>query len=206
MTRLKPSSLSILKQSTELLDFPFDGLVAGIDEAGRGAIAGPVTAAVVILSKNHDIKTIDDSKRLTPSKREKTRKIIEKQALYWSVAHVGVDEIDLQNILKATFLAMHQAIGQLKINPDLLLVDGNRFLPYKDLKYECIVKGDQKYKLIAAASILAKTHRDLLMKNLHQQHPEYHWLQNKGYPTPQHKIAVKKNGLSPWHRKSFQCT
>ncbi|MCY3998261.1 MAG: ribonuclease HII [Flavobacteriaceae bacterium] len=188
------------------MDFPFDGLVAGIDEAGRGAIAGPVTAAVVILSKNHDIKTIDDSKRLTPSKREKTRKIIEKQALYWSVAHVGVDEIDLQNILKATFLAMHQAIGQLKINPDLLLVDGNRFLPYKDLKYECIVKGDQKYKLIAAASILAKTHRDLLMKNLHQQHPEYHWLQNKGYPTPQHKIAVKKNGLSPWHRKSFQCT
>ncbi len=206
MPHLSTSPLSISKQSKTLLDFSFDGLVAGIDEAGRGAIAGPVTAAVVILSKNHGIKAINDSKRLTPSKREKLRKIIEKQALYWSIAHIGVDEIDLQNILNATFKAMHQAIGRLKINPDLLLVDGNRFLPYKDLEHECIIKGDQKYKLIAAASILAKTHRDQLMNKLDKQYPEYHWQKNKGYPTPEHRIAVKKNGLSPWHRKSFQCT
>ena len=205
MTPSKTSTLSIPKERTELLNFPFNGLVAGIDEAGRGALAGPVTAAAVIFCEDRDIKGIDDSKLLTPSNRETLRRTIEKKALFWSVVHIGVEEIDHLNILKATFKAMHNAVGQLKVDPDLLLVDGNRFPPYKDLKFKCIIKGDRKYKVIAAASILAKTHRDQLMKKLDAKHPQYQWKDNKGYLTPKHKLAIKKIGLTQWHRKTFHC-
>ncbi|MCY4160803.1 MAG: ribonuclease HII [Flavobacteriaceae bacterium] len=202
---MNTSLLSSPQKKKGLLDYPFDGLVAGIDEAGRGAIAGPVTAAVVILKENHHFQGLNDSKLLTHFKREKLRKRIEKEALYWSVAHIGVEDIDKQNILNATFKAMHKALDALKVNPDLIIVDGNRFISYRDLKFKCIIQGDRQYKAIAAASILAKTHRDCLMKKLDIQHPHYQWKNNKGYPTPKHKIAVKKIGLTQWHRKTFQC-
>ncbi len=187
----------------KLMNFSFDGFVAGVDEAGRGAIAGPVTAAAVILDPKIKINGIQDSKKLRPTEREKLRTIIENRAYCWAVAHVGVNKIDQSNILIATFLAMHQAIKQLKVRPELLIIDGNRFNPYEDIEFQCIVKGDSLYKEIAAASILAKTHRDQLMKKLNLTHPQYHWKDNKGYPTKKHKKILSELGGSPWHRKSF---
>lgn len=176
---------------------------AGCDEAGRGCLAGPVTAAAVILPKDFYLKGLDDSKKLTHQQREKLRPIIEKEALAWAVAFVDHQEIDQINILNASFLAMHRAIEKLQLQPQYLIIDGNRFKAYDQIAHSCIVKGDGKYLNIAAASILAKTHRDDFMTNLHQDFPHYNWKQNKGYPTITHRKAVIDLGLSPFHRKTF---
>ncbi|RLD86549.1 MAG: ribonuclease HII [Bacteroidetes bacterium] len=176
---------------------------AGCDEAGRGCLAGPVFAAAVILDRNFRNEQLNDSKKLTEKKREELRIIIEEQALAWAVATVSPEEIDDINILNASYLAMHRAIDQLKIKPELLLIDGNRFNTYKKIPHKCIVKGDGKYMAIAAASILAKTHRDAYMLRIHQEFPGFGWNTNKGYPTRQHKLAIYEYGLTPYHRKSF---
>jgi len=177
---------------------------AGVDEAGRGSLAGPVTAAAVILGKNFKGKNLDDSKKLSQSKRLELKKIIEKNALAYSVAFVSSYQIDKNNILNSTFMAMHKSIKGLNIEPDFILVDGNLFKPYRDLKYKCIIKGDQKYQNIAAASILAKTYRDEYMSNLHIKFPEYNWIKNKGYGTKFHIEMITKFGRTKYHRKSFQ--
>ena len=177
---------------------------AGVDEAGRGSLAGPVTAAAVILGKNFKGKNLDDSKKLSQSKRLELKKLIEKNALAYSVAFVSSCEIDKNNILNSTFIAMHKSIEGLNIEPDFIVVDGNLFKPYRDLKYKCIIKGDQKYQNIAAASILAKTYRDEYMSNLHVKFPEYNWIKNKGYGTKFHIDMITKFGITKYHRKSFQ--
>ncbi len=176
---------------------------AGCDEAGRGCLAGPVFAAAVILPKNYKNELLNDSKKLTEKQRDNLRLIIEKEALSWAVAAVNAQEIDEINILNASFLAMHRAIDQLTIIPDYLLIDGNRFKPYKEIPHHCIIKGDGKYLSIAAASILAKTHRDEFMKKIALTYPDYFWEKNKGYPTLQHKMAIQKHGFTPCHRKTF---
>lgn len=178
---------------------------AGCDEAGRGCLAGPVFAAAVILPKNYKNKFLNDSKKLNEKQRNDLRKIIEKEAKYWAVAQVSPEEIDEINILNASFLAMHRAISNLGQIPELLLIDGNRFNKYKDISHECIIKGDGKYMSIAAASILAKTHRDEFMKKASQEYPQYFWEKNKGYPTLKHKLAIQQHGICDLHRKSFNC-
>lgn len=187
-----------------LMPFFTENLIeAGCDEAGRGCIAGPVVAAAVILPRGADFPEFDDSKKLTEKQREKLRiKVLENAASY-GVGIVSAEEIDEINILNASFLAMHRAIDQLKIRPELLLIDGNRFNKYHDIRHQCIVGGDAKYQSIAAASILAKTTRDHIMQELDNQYPEYNWKQNKGYPTIEHKNAVAQFGMSPYHRKTF---
>ena len=177
---------------------------AGIDEAGRGSLAGPVTAAAVILGKKFENKNLNDSKKLSQSKRLELKKFIEKNALAYSVAFVSSYQIDKNNILNSTFEAMHKSIEGLNIEPNFILVDGNLFKQYRDLKYKCIIKGDQKYQNIAAASILAKTYRDEYMSNLHIKFPEYNWIKNKGYGTKYHIDMIKKFGRTKYHRKSFQ--
>ena len=177
---------------------------AGIDEAGRGSLAGPVTAAAVILGKNLKNKDLKDSKKLSPKKRLELKKYIEKNALAYSVAFVNSLHIDKNNILNSTFEAMHISLKGLDIEPDFLLVDGNLFKPFKDLKHKCIIRGDQQYQNIAAASILAKTYRDEYMSNLHIKFPEYDWIKNKGYGTKFHIDMIKKYGKTKYHRKSFQ--
>lgn len=176
---------------------------AGCDEAGRGCIAGPVVAAAVILPRGMDFPDFDDSKKLTEKQREKLRIKVMENALAYGVGIVSAKEIDEINILNASFLAMHRAIDQLKTRPELLLIDGNRFNPYKGIKHQCIVGGDAKYQSIAAASILAKTTRDHIMEEYHKDFPQYNWLKNKGYPTPEHKNAVAEHGVSPIHRMTF---
>jgi len=177
---------------------------AGIDEAGRGSLAGPVTAAAVILGKDLKNKDLNDSKKLSPKKRLELKKYIEKNALSYSVAFVNSSHIDKNNILNSTFKAMHMSLKGLDIEPDFILVDGNLFKPYRDLKHKCIIKGDQQYQNIAAASILAKTYRDEYMSNLHIKFPEYDWIKNKGYGTKYHINMIKKFGRTKYHRKSFQ--
>ncbi len=177
---------------------------AGIDEAGRGSLAGPVTAAAVILEKDFKNKDLNDSKKLSAKKRLELKKYIEKNALAYSVAFVNSSYIDKNNILNSTFKAMHMSLEGLDIRPDFIIVDGNLFKPYRDLKYKCIIKGDQQYKNIAAASILAKTYRDEYMSNLHLKFPEYDWIKNKGYGTKYHIDMIKKFGRTKYHRKSFQ--
>lgn len=180
------------------------GLIeVGVDEAGRGCLAGPVFAGAVILPKGWNHPLLDDSKKLTEKKRELLRPIIEKAALAWGVGIVYQDEIDRINILNASFKAMHLALDQLTVFPELILVDGNRFNPYPKIAHECIIKGDGKYRNIAAASVLAKTHRDAYMKALHSEHPEYGWIQNKGYPTKIHRAAIAMHGPTAYHRLSF---
>ena len=176
----------------------------GVDEAGRGSLAGPVTAAAVILGKNFKGKNLDDSKKLSQSKRLELKKFIEKNALAYSVAFVSSYLIDKNNILNSTFEAMHKSIEGLNIEPDFILVDGNLFKQYRDLKYKCIIKGDHKYQNIAAASILAKTYRDEYMSNLHIKFPEYNWIKNKGYGTKSHIDMITKFGKTKYNRKSFQ--
>ena len=176
---------------------------AGCDEAGRGCIAGPVVAAAVILPRGMDFPEFDDSKKLSEKQREKLRINVLENAEAYGVGIVSAEEIDEINILNASFLAMHRAIDQLKIRPELLLIDGNRFNKYKDIKHQCIVGGDAKYQSIAAASILAKTTRDHIMEELDNQYPNYNWKKNKGYPTIEHKNAVAEFGMSPFHRKTF---
>lgn len=176
---------------------------AGCDEAGRGCLAGPVFAAAVILSGQKRIAGLDDSKKLAAHNRNELRLEIEEKALAWAVSSCSAQEIDKLNILKASFTAMHRAIAKLTIIPELLLIDGNRFLPYPKTKHVTIVKGDAKFQSIAAASILAKTYRDEFMAAQHALFPQYNWLQNKGYPTAAHRKAIEQFGITPLHRKSF---
>lgn len=184
--------------------FQHELLEAGCDEAGRGCLAGPVVAAAVILDPNNPIEGLDDSKKITEVKREKLRLEVESKALAWAVGIVSNVEIDEINILKGSFVAMHRALDQLKPKAKFIIVDGNRFIPYKKLPHECIVKGDGKYQNIAAASILAKTHRDEIMRKLHNQYPHFGWDRNKGYPTKEHRLALREHGATEWHRMSFQ--
>lgn len=176
---------------------------AGCDEAGRGCLAGPVFAAAVILPLNYNNPLLNDSKKLTVSQRNKLRVIIEEDALSWAVATVDNTEIDRINILNASILAMHRALEQLGKQPELILIDGNRFKPFKIIPYHTIIKGDGIYMSIAAASVLAKTHRDEFMQKHHINYPDYGWDRNKGYPTLEHRKAVLQLGFSPLHRQTF---
>ena len=179
-------------------------LEAGTDEAGRGCLAGPVTAAAVILPPGFRNALLDDSKKITPARREALAIQIREDALTYGISHVDPETIDQINILKAAILAMHQALDQLKTPPQAIAVDGNHFLSYKDIPHECLIKGDGRFMNIAAASILAKTARDALMRDLHQNYPEYQWDRNKGYPTRAHREALRLHGPTPHHRKSFR--
>ncbi|MDY5085991.1 MAG: ribonuclease HII [Prevotella sp.] len=182
----------------------FDGLVeAGCDEAGRGCLAGSVYAAAVILPPGYDNPDLNDSKKLTAARRNVLRRQIERDALAWAVGIVTPEEIDSINILRASFLAMHRALDQLAVRPQAVIVDGNRFVPYQNLPYATIVKGDGKYQAIAAASILAKTYRDDYMDALAEEYPFYDWKSNKGYPTKAHREGIRQHGISPYHRKSY---
>jgi len=177
---------------------------AGCDEAGRGCLAGPVFASAVILPREFRNEILDDSKKLSALQREKLRLIIEAEAIAWAVSSVDAAVIDEINILNASILAMHQAIQNLKVRPQLLLIDGNRFKPYKKIPHLCIVKGDGKFLSIAAASVLAKTYRDDFMRGLHQQYPVYDWNSNKGYPCKKHREGIALYGISPYHRRSYR--
>lgn len=177
---------------------------AGCDEAGRGCLAGPVFAAAVILPADFSSELLNDSKKLTEKQRYKLRPLIESAALAWAVGSYSNEEIDEVNILNASIFSMHRALDQLTIRPDHIIVDGNRFKPYRDIPYVTVVKGDGKYLSIAAASVLAKTYRDDYMTVLNEQHPEYGWNQNKGYPTTVHRAAIQKYGVTPFHRMSFR--
>ena len=176
---------------------------AGCDEAGRGCLAGPVTAAAVILPSDFENELLNDSKQLTEHQRDLLRPIIEREAVAWAVAMVSPQEIDRINILKASITAMHRALDQLEVCPEHILVDGNRFYPYYDIPYTTVVKGDGKMMSIAAASVLAKTHRDEFMRRIAEEFPQYNWAKNKGYPTKDHRAAIVTHGISPYHRKSF---
>ncbi|MBS1688714.1 MAG: ribonuclease HII [Bacteroidetes bacterium] len=176
---------------------------AGCDEAGRGCLAGPVFAAAVILPPRFSHPLLNDSKQVTEEDRNKLRPIIERKALAWAVAVVDHEEIDRINIVKASFKAMHLAVDQLQIRPELLLIDGHIFTPYFGIVHQCVVQGDAIYASIAAASILAKTHRDEFMHSLHEKHPQYGWNENKGYATRNHRERIKEHGLSPYHRRTF---
>lgn len=176
----------------------------GTDEAGRGCLAGPVTAAAVILPKVFKNDVINDSKQLSETKRNLLKPIIENECVSFGVAHIYPIEIDKINILNASILGMHKAIDQLNIKPDHIIVDGNKFKPYYEIPYQCIVKGDSKYMSIAAASILAKTYRDAYMEKIHEEFPMYNWKQNKGYPTVEHRDAIRKHGITKYHRKTFR--
>lgn len=180
-----------------------DVVEAGLDEAGRGCLAGAVFAAAVVLPKDYRNERLNDSKQLSEKRRYQLREEIERDALAWAVGVVSPQEIDEINILNASFLAMHRALDQLKVRPQVLLVDGNRFRPYRDLPYTTVVKGDGKYMSIAAASILAKTYRDDYMLRLHEEYPAYHWDSNKGYPAKAHREAIRRIGPSPYHRMSY---
>jgi ribonuclease HII len=184
----------------------FSGLLqeAGLDEAGRGCLAGPVMAAAVILPPDYHHTFLNDSKQLTRQQREELREEITREALAWAVAEATHTEIDEINILHASFRAMHRAVDQLKIRPDFLIVDGNRFTAYPNIPHTCIVKGDEKYFSIAAASVLAKTFRDDIMITLAVDFPGYGWEHNAGYPTIKHRQAIREQGITPWHRQSFR--
>lgn len=187
-----------------LKPFYQDALIeAGCDEAGRGCLAGAVYAAAVILPKDYQNDLLNDSKQLTEKQRYLLREQIERDAIAWAVGVVDEKEIDKINILRASILAMHRAVEQLKVQPGYLIIDGNRFMPYKKLPYSTIVKGDGKYLSIAAASILAKTYRDDYMNRLHEEYPYYDWKKNKGYPTKKHREGIKQHGHSPYHRITF---
>lgn len=177
---------------------------AGCDEAGRGCLAGPVVAAAVILPKKYKHKKLNDSKQLSEKLRNEIKEDIKKDALAWAIGVASPQEIDQINILNASYLAMHRAIEKLEVEPELLLIDGNRFKPYKEVPYECIIKGDGKYLSIAAASVLAKTYRDELMQDLSKDFPAYGWETNMGYPTKAHRSGIEEVGTSPHHRMSFQ--
>ncbi len=189
----------------ELLPFlNADKKEAGLDEAGRGCLAGPVVAAAVILNPLKPIEGLNDSKKLSPEERSSLAEIIKTNALAWAVSEVGSDVIDQVNILQATFIAMHKCVDLLSVKPDFLLVDGNRFKPYPNIEHSAIIRGDGKYQSIAAASILAKVHRDALMDALHEEFPIYGWKDNKGYPTPSHRTMVMTKGACKYHRQTFQ--
>lgn len=176
----------------------------GTDEAGRGCLAGPVTAAAVILPRRFKNSILTDSKQLSKSNRALLKPLIEQDSISFAVTHIYEEEIDSINILNASILAMHQSIEKLEISPEFIIVDGNRFKPFKNIPYETIVKGDGKYMSIASASVLAKTHRDAYMEKIHEEFPMYNWKQNKGYPTKEHRAAIEKYGITKYHRKSFR--
>ncbi|QUB78687.1 ribonuclease HII [Prevotella jejuni] len=187
-----------------LLSHYYEGLVeVGCDEAGRGCLAGSVYAAAVILPPDYENELLNDSKKLSAKKRYTLRAEIERDAVAWAVGIVTPEEIDKINILNASFLAMHRALDQLKVRPEAVIVDGNRFKPYQELPFTTIVKGDGKYLSIAAASILAKTYRDDYMQALAKEYPQYDWQSNMGYPTKKHRQAISEHGVTPYHRKSF---
>ena len=187
-----------------LKSFLYHNLIeAGCDEAGRGCLAGPVVAAAVILPKMYKHPVLNDSKKLTAKQRTMLRDEIISSAVDWKVAFIDNREIDELNILRASIKAMHNAIGGLRNEPEFLLIDGNRFYPYKTIRHQTIVKGDGLYFSIAAASILAKTFRDDYMEKIHNEYPDYDWARNKGYPTARHRMAILKHGITPYHRKSF---
>jgi len=177
---------------------------AGVDEAGRGSLAGPVTASAVILPKGYKNRNLNDSKKISPINREKLRIEIEKDAIAYSIVSINSETIDKKNILNATFIAMNSALEKLKIPPKFIIVDGNRFKNYLDIPFKCIIKGDQKYLNIAAASILAKTYRDNIMQELHLNHPIYKWFNNKGYGTREHRESIIKYGRTKFHRKTYK--
>ena len=181
-----------------------NSIEAGCDEAGRGCLAGPVVAAAVILPPKFKNKLLNDSKQLSEKQREALKPIIIEKALAYAIGVVWQNEIDEINILKASFLAMHRAIDQLKIRPQSLLIDGNRFTKYPEIEHHCIIKGDSKFMSIAAASILAKTYRDELMDDLDKEFPHYHWKKNKAYPTKEHRAAIKEYGACKYHRMTFK--
>ena len=180
-----------------------DLIEAGCDEAGRGCLAGPVYAAAVILPSDFSNELLNDSKQLTEKQRYALREVIEREAVAWAVGVVTNEEIDQINILRASILAMHRAVAQLKVRPEHMLIDGNRFMPYEDIPYTTVVKGDATYMSIAAASVLAKTYRDDFMLKIHQDYPQYHWDRNKGYPAPVHREAIRQYGTTPHHRMTF---
>lgn len=186
-----------------MLRFSPEGMEAGCDEAGRGCLAGPVFAAAVILPDGFSNELLNDSKQLTERQRAALRPVIEREALAWAVAAVDNREIDSLNILNASILAMHRALDGLAMRPDYVIVDGNRFKPYGNVPHSCIVKGDGKYMSIAAASVLAKTHRDEFMEQLHERFPVYNWRKNKGYPTREHREGIRQYGITAYHRTSF---
>lgn len=186
---------------TQFSTFDFE---CGTDEAGRGCLAGPVTAAAVILPTDFINSILNDSKQLSEKKRILLKPIIEAKSLSYGVQHIFEDEIDSINILNASIKAMHGSIAQLKIEPDYIIVDGNKFKPYNSIPHKTIIKGDGKYLNIAAASILAKTYRDLYMEKIHEEFPMYNWKKNKGYPTKEHRSAIEKYGVTKYHRKSFR--
>lgn len=177
---------------------------AGTDEAGRGCLAGPVTAAAILLPPDFKNDILNDSKQLSEKNRKLLRLLLEKKALSFGVAHIYPEEIDKINILNASILAMHKSLRQLEPTPKFIIVDGNRFKPFENIGHECIIKGDGKYLSIAAASVLAKTYRDDYMAKLHVEYPMYNWKQNKGYPTKEHREAIRKYGITKYHRKSFR--
>ncbi|NER18683.1 ribonuclease HII [Spongiivirga citrea] len=189
-----------------MLNISFTNLTleCGTDEAGRGCLAGPVTAAAVILPQGFINKILNDSKQLSEKKRETLKPIIEEQSLAFGVSHIFPKKIDEINILNASILAMHQSIEQLSTTPEFIAVDGNRFKPFQDIPFETVIKGDGKYMNIAAASVLAKTYRDEYMLQIHEEFPMYNWKQNKGYPTKEHREAIKKFGPCKYHRTSFR--
>ncbi|WP_136483162.1 ribonuclease HII [Cognatitamlana onchidii] len=179
-------------------------LECGTDEAGRGCLAGPVTAAAVILPESFENKVLNDSKQISEKKRFQLKPIIELEAVSFGVAHVFQDDIDTINILNASILAMHKSIKKLSAIPEYIIVDGNRFKPFRHIPFKTIIKGDSKYLSIAAASVLAKTYRDIYMDKIHKEYPMYNWKQNKGYPTKEHREAIKTYGITKYHRKSFK--
>ncbi|WP_341216956.1 ribonuclease HII [uncultured Wocania sp.] len=179
-------------------------LECGTDEAGRGCLAGPVTAAAVILPLDFSNQFLNDSKLLSEKKRNLLKPIIEIDALTFGVAHIFQEDIDSINILNASILAMHKSIDKLKPIPKFIIVDGNKFKPYNNIPFKTIIKGDSKYLSIAAASVLAKTYRDIYMNTIHEEFPMYNWKQNKGYPTKEHREAIKRYGITKYHRKSFR--
>ena len=193
-----------MRNETHLLNFLHSDLVeAGCDEAGRGPLAGPVFAAAVILPKDFHHPLLNDSKKMTEKARELLRPIIEREAVAWAVEEVSAEEIDTINILNASIAGMQRAVSKLSVKPEFLLIDGNRFKPFDNYRYQCIVKGDAKFTSIAAASVLAKTYRDEYMRKLAQEHPQYGWERNMGYPTKEHIEAIRRHGYTPEHRKSF---
>ncbi len=199
LTLFKKHHLLILK--TQFSSF---NLECGTDEAGRGCLAGPVTAAAVILPQEYCNSVLNDSKQLSEKKRNTLRSIIEDDAISFAVVHIPENEIDAINILNASIKAMHVSISQLKVAPNFIIVDGNKFKPYEGILHRTIIKGDSKYLNIAAASILAKTYRDAYMEKIHKEYPMYNWKQNKGYPTKEHRAAIEKYGITKYHRKSFR--
>lgn len=202
-----PTSGKILQKiPSDMLQANFSGFIheCGCDEAGRGCLAGPVVAAAVILPSDFQNELLNDSKQLTEKQRDELRQIIENKALTWAVASVDNHEIDTINILQASILAMHRAIQKLSIRPKFIVVDGNKFKPFEDIPHQTIVKGDSKLLSIAAASVLAKTHRDEMMLQMHEEYPHYHWHQNKAYPTKKHREAIVDHGVTPYHRTTFR--